>query len=51
MGLIDKARKFTIEQRIEELEKAIARDPNHPSIYTRQSELEELKSELERYDE
>lgn len=47
-----KSDKFSIQQRIKELEKAISRDPKgeHSDINYRERELQDLRSELESLD-
>lgn len=44
--------KFDIEQRIDELKKAIARDPRgeHSDVDRRQRELDDLEDELKNYE-
>lgn len=53
MSVIDKVRYFIVKQRINELQKAIARDPNgHLSdVEARKSELELLLEEKREFDE
>jgi hypothetical protein len=51
--LIDKVRFFIVKQRINELRKAIARDPQGflSDVAARRSELELLEEELREYEE
>jgi len=53
MSIIDKVRFFIVKQRINELEKAIRRDPEGflSDVEARKDELDLLKEELREYEE
>lgn len=44
------AKRFTLNQRIEELEKAIERYPDSPKLVDREIELRDKKNELKELD-